>query len=509
MKPHPKALQFSDEDGRRRPYVISLDWLSLRCQKTLFFQGDGTNPSGYTLRDELKHGSRNWRQIREVYDPDGVMIGSLTFDPVSRNIDPDMVVFKAENSLLYEADAVDRICAAVLGLGLEYKAIARLDVACDFNEFFNGLQAQRFFDHLWRGEYIKVGLAKEAFAVLDFGYSANINPRDGELVVTNRRPEYLNSDAVNNAHRAYLEERNKDIAGSGLQPLSDEPIQQLHSTRGRSRINALTWGKTGRAIQVQMYNKTKELREVKMKKWIVDTWQAAGLDISRDVWRVEMRIQLHGKQIINCATGEPFALSLVDLLTQEQVSEIFRAYADKYFKFYHHEGHAKIQNSTPVQLFSWCEPPVMRPKRTAKGSPTKYIQGLCNRIIAIGNEAEEKGNKEVANAAHVLSGVMAKAYGMSRLTDEDIAKQAFDSGVSKQFTMPLRIQGTLQDSGSRTDAIIARAIRRAKEVKKRLFEAPPPDNYEVDWEQLEHYVRRNIAHMVDPIEYHIQEPIDP
>lgn len=504
MKPSPKALKFNDDDGRCRPYVISLDWLSLRCQKTLFFIPEGVNQSGYVLRDELKHGSRNWRQIREVYDPDGVMIGTLTFDPVSKNLDPDMVILKAENSLLYEADAVDRVCAAILGLGLEFKAISRLDVACDFNEFFNGLKAQSFFNKLWTGEYIKVGLSR-AFAVLDFGYSANINPRDNELVVTNRRPDYLNSNQVNAAREDYIKERNKDIYGSGLPLLQEEELKELKTVRGRARIDALTWGKTGRAIQVQMYNKTKELREVKMKKWIVDTWKAAGLDISRDVWRVEIRIQLQGKQLINCETGEPFSLSLVDLLTQEQVTEIFRSYADKYFKFYHDEGKVKIQNSTPVQLFSWCAPPVLRPKRTAKGSPTKYIQSLANRIIAIGNEASKKGNKEVEHAAHVIAGVMAKAYGMSRLTDEEIAYQEFTSGVSKCFTMPLRIEATLKDSGNRTDSIIERAIRKAREVKKNLWSQRPPENLEIDWEQLEHYVRRNIDKMVDPIEYHITE----
>ena len=500
-----KKQPIKESDRRRRPYVVSLDWLSLRCSKTLWFKTDGTNAAGYTLVDEMKHGSRNWRQIRTVYDQEGTQIATLTFDPCNCHVDPDMVVVKAENSLLYEEDGIDRFLAAITGLGLQMKAIARVDLACDFNEFFNGLLPQSFFNKLWNREFIKVGLNK-AYGVIDFGYHASVNERSGELEVFNRIPDFLRSNGQVKSEELYIEERNKDIEGSGLQPLTKEDLRQLQRLTGTAQISALTWGRTGRAIQVQIYNKTKELREVKMKKWIVDTWKAAGLDLSRDVWRVECRIQLQGKQLVNCETGEKVELSTADLLTPEQVHELFKVYAEKYFCFYHNDGHIKIQNAPRVQLFSWCEPPVARPKRTSKGSPTKYIQGLANKIISIGNEAKQNNDKEVADAADVIAGVFARAYGMQRQLDIEIALQEFHTGVSRQLTMPMRQEALLSDGSSRSASIIQRALEKAKQLKHKLAAAPPPDSGEVDWNALEAFVKSNIIRMVEPMEYHIESP---
>lgn len=494
-------MKLRENDKSRRPYLISLDWLSLRCSRTLWFQTDGTNQQGYTLINEVGHGSRNWREIRNVYDSEGVFIGTVTFNPTSKNIDPDMVVFKADNALLYESDGVPRIMAAVIGLGLEFRSIARIDIACDFNEFYNGLLPRNFMASLFQRKYVKVGLNK-AFAVVDFGYYAT--DKEGSLAVFNRMPDFEKSKGYREWEDAWIKERNAEIEPTGLPLITKEALKKYEVLPTSSaRIDALTWGKTGRAIQVQMYNKTKELQEVKMKRYIVEAWKEAGLDISRDVWRVEMRIQLQGKQLVNLTTGESFTLSTIDILTAEQIQELYKSYAEKYFKFYINDGHAKVQNCKQLQLFSWCEPAICRPKRVGRGSPTKYILSLANRLQAMGYEAKQEGNEDVANAAAVMVDVFVRAYGLSKMSDEDIALHEFDTGVSRRLTMPLRIDASLHSSSTKSDEIILRAIREARSIKQGLLDIKHAPPIEVDWDALEEHIRRNVQKMVDPIEYRV------
>lgn len=468
----------------------------------MFFKENGTNENGYTLTNDIGHGSRNWREIRTIYDPEGVEIGTLTFNPTSPNVQQDMVVVKCDNSLLYEEDGISRFYAAIIGMNLVAQGISRIDIACDLNDFYAGLNPQEFITDLMMRKYIKVGLANRAFATIDFGYSTHVD--HGELHAYNRAPEHALTDAQKKKEARYIEERNADIAGSGLPLIEKEELKEYQTLPIQHALTtALTWGKTGRAIQVQIYNKSKELREVKMKRYIVDAWKAAGLDLERDVWRVEFRIRAQGKELENLSTGEQFTLSTIDCVTQEQVEMLFQAYAEKYFKFFVNDGHAKIQNAPRLQLFNFSGEPVCRPKRIKKGTPTKYILSLANKVRAIGNDAYENGENDLAAAAFRVCGFFIDAYGLSVARDEEQAFKLFEEGCYRKLEMPVRLDAALHSKNTNSDLVMHKAILKLERIKAAELEraqfTPPP--LEVDWEELERHTRLCIQKLVDPIEY--------
>lgn len=500
----PQSVNPSDKN--RRPYAISLDWLSVCCTTTLaFFQKNNIKantakmdeakerlredtqkiytplshqeraklkeeirkdwneyatgeaempeiiqPTGYYIR-ECGTGTKQWARIAQVYEPNHTLVGTLTWQPRSTAIKSDLAILKLENAILYEADCWERAVAAIVGLGLKFHSISRLDVACDFNEFYGGLTPRNFLDRVSDGTYVKVGLTR-AFASMDFGYKVVKKHDDSPGVVANpmseaeeqfaknvkgwrkkttllpalpfTQQEYVNAiwhflenaikgdreynerlcaalantikrvEVLEFTRRCYVIAVNKDLEGTGL------PLLEYHPTLFaakpiKPRVDSLTFGRAGKAIQAIIYNKTRELQEVKMKQYIVDTWQRAGLDVSRDVWRVEIRIQGAGKEFQCLENQELGQLSFVDIALQEQIEHIFSAYAEKYFKFYHWDDkHVKVQNMRRLQLFCFVNAPLIRPKRIKKQcNPTRFTKVIVGQLTKAIGDASDVNSK--------------------------------------------------------------------------------------------------------------------
>ena len=434
------------DDKNIRPYVISVDWLSVSVEVTeAFFSSNPVGreaqgnvivqPSGYAI-EKKGQGTKQWANIAECFEPDGTLIGTLTWQPRNPAQNQRSGIFKLENSVLYEGEAYERAVAAVIGLGLRYKSLSRLDLACDFNEFYSGLLPQNFIDRAHRGDFIKVGLAR-AYEHIDFTYHAYerngslqmLTPSMSEaeqdfyqlvISLTTRKKKLPqleqntlthseavaliaqaetsdtttcaplvaavslrvpNCNVVELCREAFVIIRNKEIQSTGLAPLEYVPSRPVTS-KPKPRHDSLTFGRAGKAVQCIIYNKTRELREVKMKKYIVETWQRAGIDIKRDVWRVEIRIQGAGQELQNLENGTYARLSCNDLEFQSQIEQIYKAYAEKYFKWYTwDEQHVKVQNMQRTQLFCFVDPPIMRPKRIKKAvSPTRSTKMVVNAL---------------------------------------------------------------------------------------------------------------------------------
>lgn len=95
------------QDKNIRPYAISIDWLQLYC-----WNSGGFNPEYDTMTHhfaDVGHGSKVFRKIYNVVDADGCLIGNISLDPYSDAINKNTVIFKAENNILYEPDAIPRI----------------------------------------------------------------------------------------------------------------------------------------------------------------------------------------------------------------------------------------------------------------------------------------------------------------------------------------------------------------------------------------------------------------
>jgi hypothetical protein len=104
-------------------------------------------------------------------------------------------------------------------------------------------------------------------------------------------------------------------------------------------------------VDVYLYNKSKELREVKNKPWIVETWKRAGLDISKDVWRLEF--SLHNPRFIvrDNKTGITNRFNWLMLDNKEYLNTVINSLINKYFDF-RRNTYIKDRKAMPkVQLF--------------------------------------------------------------------------------------------------------------------------------------------------------------
>lgn len=399
-------------DGNLRPYVISCDWLQLSCRLTAFFRVtlpavtepriEGglrivvpaveesdiyniPNEFGY-VRRKVPHGSKTWQVLEEVWF-EGEQVAEIGYKPHSPVIAKDAAVLKICNSVLYEEGAMQRVMRIVLGLGLEYRGITRLDLCMDFNEFYGGLLPQNLIDRYRNGEYWKVG-PNEAMLWLNGRYHV-CERKDGQVAALDGVPAL--KGRAREAWKKYVAERTEDLRGTRIAPPTFQRGKRIFQLMP-PEVGSITWGKRSSGVQVQLYNKTKELREVKMKHYIYNTWVANGLDVDRDVWRLEIRIQSAGKELVNLSTGEAFRLQIQDCLFQEQLEMLFCSYAAKYFKFYKFTFHAKLQNNQLLRVLSCSNKPVMRPKRFQ--SKKDYSRGVViarNRMAELLASEEEKG----------------------------------------------------------------------------------------------------------------------
>ena len=238
------------DDKARRAYALSMDWLQLFCHTTSYFNPDETSPWGYRLVRK-DYGSKFWQRIYDVYDPDGVLFGQLATTPHRKDINQSSCMLKVENSILYEADALDRADAAIDGMGLKYKGISRIDVAYDCNELYNGLSVQNLIMRYLYGadgkRYLKCGQNK-ALVWMDMCYHGR-ETADGSMSMHEAAPRRTKKQQE--ADRQRFEEQKEECEKAGL------PAPEAYSARRLSgipdaQVGSITWGVRSQSVQVQI-----------------------------------------------------------------------------------------------------------------------------------------------------------------------------------------------------------------------------------------------------------------
>lgn len=456
---------YNETDRRARPYHVSLDWLSLSCRTTPFsFLDREVQPTGYVL-EHLMHGSKFFRHIAAVYDPEGTLVGELSWEPCNPAIHKESCIFKADNSLLYEREGVERFWCAVLGLQLEYRGINRIDLACDQNEFFNGLKPQNLLDRYFARKYLKLGV-NHGIDFFDLKYHG-VQNREGGLTAWTKIPLVTKKQREN--YLKHIEERNADIGDSGIPHLKADFAHQCESLDPLTH-NSVTWGLRGNPVQVQLYNKTKELQEVKMKHHIVNAWKEAGLNLCEDVYRVEIRIQGRGKGLVNPATGKEFNLNLQDVVLQEQIEELFFAYASKYFAFYHEQGKDRVSRNKPLQLWH-RRPASLLPRQTKpKRNPSRFTLVLVNAIKR--EEACTPITPEYESTRKALRAVgsyLESAYELQAWAEDKELSEKYQSGYSLVPESPEHRNTRAWTIGK----VAQHVIERAAEWKRKTMKENP------------------------------------
>lgn len=332
-----------------RPYAISIDWLQFHLYRPSNFCASNPEIKSLFATEEdrerftfsqLGHGSKTYSQIYLVKQR-GQEWAELSINPYSSQINSLSSTLKLKNKVLYEPNLMQD-CADFLELyGFVYMGITRLDLAYDCNEFYGGLTAEHLMRKYEKGDIIKFG-SGNGYRQFTQGYSLGWDKQAKTFSLTAdiAVPETHAKEGENPTAWEMEVERQKIYQDpETLISLPDErnPLKGGRPLTEKSEpimYTSTTWGSRSSGHQVQLYNKTMEMQQVAYKHHIAQRWLDYGLDLKRDVWRLEIRITKGARLLENQTNGARHLLDPRDLLCEEQIEQLFWDYSYKYFRFY-------------------------------------------------------------------------------------------------------------------------------------------------------------------------------
>lgn len=338
-------------------YAISLDWMQYYCEKSTneIPKAFATTKGSYKV-EKQSYSTNLWLDVYVIKHREREF-ATLCCTPRNSGMPERGCTLKLANRVLYSHEWLIESKLIMAELGLRYKGITRVDVAYDCNVLADGRSVPEFL------------------------------------------MQYF-------SHAPYCEGH---IIRSGSRKVT---INATRSNKGSVEISAMRWGSKGSDIGAYAYNKSLELREVKDKPWIRETWEKAGLidafnekewsDLSEKekerkinqgdvqqfietpVWRFEISIKGHGKDLLNLDTGELFRLDLSYFETQNAVENLFYTYAAKVFDFRMSTGQTTIRNYPQLKIFEISEDVTERPVSISMFADTGRTEKMIvNRLEAL------------------------------------------------------------------------------------------------------------------------------
>lgn len=262
---------------------------------SLYCKGRPAIVERFDLRfEKVKFGTQHFKDFVRLIDTEtNEYIGDMQYNPKTPIIPDDAVIMRFENRQLYKEDWQSLVNETVFKMNFDIKNISRIDICADFQSFANKLLPQNLIKGFVENRYLKVGVKKYAL--------------QGEQVYS-----------------------------------------------GGHKYAYLRFGKRDSGVAVYLYNKSLEMREVKNKPYIVETWRKAGFREDRDVWRLEFsvdpsKIKIFGKN--NDFELELYKLIQHSLMTERQIAELFDTLVEKYFDFRINDANTRIDRMERVKLF--------------------------------------------------------------------------------------------------------------------------------------------------------------
>lgn len=338
-------------------FAISLDWMQYYCERSPWaIPSSFTTTKGSYDVEKQSYSTNLWLDVY-IIKHRGREFATLCCNPRNSGMPERGCTLKLANRVLYSHEWLNESKQIMAEMGLRYKGITRVDVAYDCNVLAGGRSVPSFL------------------------------------------MQYF-------SHAPYCEGH---IIRSGSRKVT---INATRSNKGSVEISAMRWGSKGSDVGAYAYNKSLELREVKDKPWIRETWEKAGLIdsfneaewaklsekekqrkieqgdvqsyIENPVWRFEISIKAHGKDLLNIDTGELFKLDISYFEQQNAVENLFYTYATKVFDFRMSTGQTTIRNYPPLKIFEMSKEVTEHPVRVSLLADTGRTEKMIvNRLEAL------------------------------------------------------------------------------------------------------------------------------
>lgn len=273
--------------------VISIDWLSFSYNLTL-------SKEEY-LNDDVKmfipggysaenfDGTQVFNKRLIVRDASGRKVLTLLYEPKSPLIPKRICLCEVANVCLYD-ESWREICMLLPKMHAgEFNSLSRLDIACDFDEI--GDDVAKMFDE----GLIYAQKKKEGCMFYDH------TEKDGYVI---RKPRQISFG---------------------------------------SKTSKIKW---------KLYNKSKEIK-VSHKEYIEHMWHEEGMDLSKDIWRLEVSLtRVSSLQCLNKDNVD--LLDLREFMERQSFYWLFPAFYTNNFVVRKNEGRAGNKNN-PNSLFDFLE----------------------------------------------------------------------------------------------------------------------------------------------------------
>lgn len=321
------------------PYCINVDWLQVFCSDKntlrLDYIYNDYNEFEFILRPAT---SRHFGEIWDVRTIDGDEYAIIQRKPLSKILADDAAIVQLVNRELYKPGFSLKFFVWLARYKFVYKSISRIDLCFDSNVWAHGLKPANFVNRFLKGQYLMNSKTR-----LSMNFSINAAMRNG------------------------------------------------------FDMNSFSFGSKTSPVFTRLYNKTKELNEVKMKPYIVENWEYNGLDTNQDVWRIEFAIKSDGAKMIHLSTGELFRLDISQLRFQEEIEDIFFSYAAKYFVWKVNDGKKNKTRMKDLDIFPKTKKTTMRPIRITSSTDStradriflKRIHKYIEELKDVDKESEE------------------------------------------------------------------------------------------------------------------------
>jgi hypothetical protein len=230
-----------------------IDWLSLRI---LYLDNILKLGAGYDYKI-MPYSTRTFKRVIEITDLNlNEVVATITDSPTSPTINENLILIKFHNKLLYQSDLKQYITNFCQQNNFKIVGISRLDIAIDFTSFANNLHPEIFIKRFLKGSYIKKGRGN---------FKTNFKTREYNTIDTQANGKY-----------------------------------------GKTIIHEyLRFGSANNGLKYYLYNKSKELEQVKEKPYIRERWREFGHDEKKDVWRLEFSLTSSKIEFIETSESQP------------------------------------------------------------------------------------------------------------------------------------------------------------------------------------------------------------
>lgn len=381
-------------------YCISVDWLQVCCySNNLAFL---LNNDYYNKVDSLPYWlelqpleTRNFARFIRVHTKvgnDWRYCADILAVPRSTMLNSNIVLVKIHNRFLYSQNYIKLLYNICATFKLSIKGLTRLDLCYDCNSFHNGLKPHKFIKEFVTAEFDS--------------------------------PRYIYKVGA------------KQFRVYGGKSVSSA-----------TKFSGIEFGSGKSSKRCYIYDKTRELEEVKDKPWIRQYWQENGLisDAKTHVYRAEISIKCDGMDLLNMSTGELFKLSPEYLKSQPAIEKLFHFYAARMFRFHRRGKHTRVRDYDRIELFENSPIITCKPKKICVNADTGRTEKICvstlSKLSCQYSDLSQEYSSALSRCITFLSEVAGIKYAKEKLAKEIQGIEAFkgiqfkESGYIEYFAL--------------------------------------------------------------------------